>query len=68
MYIKPLLGGSDGTESACNAEDLGLIPGLGTSSGEGYGNPLHYSCLDNSMGRGIWGATVHEVTESDMTE
>ena len=68
VYIKPLLGGSDGTESACNAEDLGLIPGLGTSPGEGHGNPLHYSCLDNSMGRGIWGATVHEVTESDMTE
>ena len=40
-------GGSDGKESACNAGDLGLIPGLGRSSGEGHGNPLQYSCLEN---------------------
>jgi len=45
-----------------------LIPGLETSPGEGHGNPLQYSCLDNSMGRGIWGATVYEVAESDMAE
>ena len=45
-------GGSDGKESACNAGDLGLIPGSGRSPGEGNGNPLHYSCLENSMERG----------------
>ena len=67
-FTKSLPGGSDGKESACNAEDPGLIPGLETSPGEGHGNPLQYSCLDNSMGRGIWGATVYEVAESDMAE
>ena len=41
-------GGLDGKESACNAEDLGSIPGLGRSLGEGNGNPLQYSCLENS--------------------
>ena len=45
-------GGSDGKESTCNAGDLGLIPGLGRSSGEGYGNPLQYSCLENPYGQG----------------
>ena len=45
-------GGSDGKESACNAGDLGLIPGLGISPGEGNGTPLQYSCLENSMDRG----------------
>ena len=48
-------GGSDGKESACNAGDLGLIPGSGRSPGEGNGNPLHYSCLENSMERGDFG-------------
>ena len=47
-------GGSDGKTSACNAEDPGSIPGLGRSPGEGKGNPLQYSCLENSMGRGAW--------------
>ena len=42
-------GGSDGKESACNAGDLGSIPGLGRSPGEENGNPLQYSCLENSM-------------------
>ena len=42
-------GGSDGKVSACNTEDLGSIPGLGRSPGEGNGNPLQYSCLENSM-------------------
>ena len=42
-------GGSDNKESACNAEDLGSIPGLGRFPGEGNGNPLQYSCLENSM-------------------
>ena len=43
---------SVGKESACNAGDLGLIPGLGRSTGEGNGNPLQYSCLEKSMDRG----------------
>ena len=47
-----------------NAGDLGLIPGLGRSPGEGNGYPLQYSCLENSMGRGTWWATVHGVTKS----
>ena len=61
-------GDSDGKESACNAEDPGLIPGLGTSPGGGHGNPLQYSCLKNSMDRGPWWATVHGVSKSNMTE
>ena len=62
-------GSSAGRESACNAEDLGLIPGLGRSPGEGNGNPLQYSCLGNPMDRGAWQATVHGVTkELDMTQ
>ena len=59
-----LPGGSNGKESACNAWDLGLIPGLGRSPGGGHGNPLHYSCLENSMDRGAWRATVHGVSKS----
>ena len=51
-----------------NARDAGLVPGLGRSPGEGYGNPLQYSCLENPMNRGAWWATVHRVAESDMTE
>ena len=57
-------GGSDGKESACNAGDLGLIPGLGRSPGEGNGNPLHYSCLENPMDGEAWQATVHGMTKS----
>ena len=45
------LGGSDSKESACNAEDLGSIPELGRSTGEGHGNPLQYSCLENPHGQ-----------------
>ena len=45
-------GGSYGKESACNVGDLGWIPGLGRSPGEGKGNPLQYSCLENPIGRG----------------
>ena len=56
-------GGSDGKESACNAGDLGSIPGSGKSLGEGNGNPLQYSCLGNPMGGGTWQATVHGVTK-----
>ena len=64
-----LPGGSDSKESACNAGNLGLIPGLGRSSGEEHGNPLQYSCLENPHGQRIligyspWG---HK--ESDMIE
>ena len=49
-----LLCSSDGKESACNAGNPGLIPGLGRSPVEGNGNPLQYSCLENSMDRGVW--------------
>ena len=63
-----VLGGSDGKQSACNAGDLGSIPGLGRSSGEGNGNLLQYSCLENSMDRGTWWTAVHEVEELDTTE
>ena len=55
-------GGSDGKESACNAADLGSIPGLGRFPGDGNGNPLQYSCLENPKDRGAWQATVHRVT------
>ena len=55
---------SVGKESACNAEDLGSIPGLGRSSGEGNGNPLQYSCLENPIDRGAWQATVHGVARA----
>ena len=61
-------GGSDGKASACNAGDPGLIHGLGRSSGEGNGNPIQYSFLQNPMHRGAWQAVVHEITESDTTE
>ena len=56
--------GSDGKESACNTGDVGLIPGLGRSPGEGTDNPLQYSRLENSMDRGAWQATVHSVAQS----
>ena len=50
--------------SACNAGDLGSIPGSGRSPGEGNGNPLWYSCLENPMDRGAWWAAVHGVAKS----
>ena len=56
--------GSAGEKSACNAGDLGLTPGLGKSPGEGNGNPLQYSCLENPMNRESWWATVHGVAKS----
>ena len=62
--IQGFPGGSDGKESACYSGDLGLIPGWGRSPGEGNGNPLQCSCLENFMDRGAWWATVHGVTKS----
>ena len=56
--------GSDDKESAFNAGDLGSIPGSGGSPGEGNGNPLQYSCLENPMERRTWRATVHGVTKN----
>ena len=57
-------GASDGKESPCNERDLGSIPGSGRSPGEGNGYPLQYFCLENSMDRGAWQATVHGFTNS----
>ena len=56
LWDRPLdfPGGSHSKESACNAGDLGLIPGLGRFPGEGKGNPFQYSCLGKPIGRGVW--------------
>ena len=60
---------SVGKEPACNIGDLGLIPGLGRSPGEGYGNLLQYSCLENPHGqRSLVGYSPWSCRESDMTE
>jgi len=72
IYILQIIidipGSSDGKELACNAGGWGLIPGLGRSPVERNSNPLQYSCLGNPMDRVAWQATVHGVTELDMTE
>ena len=57
-------GGSDGKESTCHAGDPSSIPGLGRSPGEGNGYPRKYSCLENSLDRGAWRATVYGVATS----
>ena len=57
-------GGSDGKESACNVGDLCLIPGLGISPGEGNGNHLQHSSLENPMDREAWQTTIHGVEKS----
>ena len=59
-------GGSDGKESALKAGDPASTPGLGRFHGEGNGHPLQYSCLENSMDRGAWRATVHGVTKKTL--
>ena len=61
-------GGSDSKESDCNVEDLGSVLELGRSPGKGNDYPLQYSDLENSVDRGIWQATVHEVTALKTTE
>ena len=60
--------GSDGKEPACNADDLGLIPGSGRSLGEGNGNPLQYSYLENPMDGEAWQSTPHGIAELNTTE
>ena len=71
MFICPSLlphlgfpGGSDNKGSASNEGDLSSIPGWGKSPGKGNGYPLHYSCLENSMDKGAWQATVNGVAKS----
>ena len=70
LYLKSLKdlsgfpGGSVGKESTCDAGDVGLIPELGRSPGEGNGDPLQYSCLENPMDRGACRVTVHGVAKS----
>ena len=68
LFSMDFPGGSEIKASACNAGDLGLIPGLGRSPGKGNGNgnPLQYSCLENPMDRGAWRATVHGVAKSQI--
>ena len=68
LASKGFSGGSDGKESACNAGDLGSIPGSGRSPGEGNGNPLQYFCLGNSMDRGAWWVTVRGVGGGGVTK
>ena len=68
MFIYRLLRWLSSKESTCNAGDVGSNPGLGRFAGGGHGNPLQYSCLENTMDRGAWLATVHRVAESDTTE
>ena len=64
---KSFPGSSDSKDSACNSGDLRSIPGLERSPGEGNGNPLQYSCLENSMDRGAWQATVHRVAKTQLS-
>ena len=64
LYYLGSPGGSDGKEPSSNVRDLGSIPGLGRSPGEGKGYPLQYSRLENFMDRGAWWAIVHGVTKN----
>ena len=67
-YILPSLVAHSIKDLPAMQETLGLIPRSERSPGEGKGNPLRYSCLENPMDRGVWQAIVHGVTESDVTE
>ena len=67
LYIMGFPGGTGVKNLSANAGDsrnLGLIPGLGISPGEGNGNPLQYTCLKNPMDRGAWWAAVHDLTKT----
>jgi len=64
MLMSTLPWGAEVKASACSAGDLGSIPGSGRSPGEGNGNPLQYSCLENPMDGGAWWATVYGVAKS----
>ena len=64
LWTENMPGDSEVKASACNAGDLGSIPGLGRPPGEGNDNPLQYSCLENPMDRGAWWATVHGIAKS----
>ena len=64
VYVKLIPGGPDSKKYTCSVGDPGSVPGLGRSPGEGNGNPLQCSCLENSMGRGAWWATVDGVRKS----
>ena len=66
MIVFP--GGSGGKESTCKAGDPGSIPGWERSPGGGHGYPVQYFCLENSMDRGAWRATIDGVTELDPTK
>ena len=66
IHILGLPTGLDGKESAIRAGDLGLIPESGWSHGEENGNPLQYSCLENSINRGAWWNTVHGVAKDSL--
>ena len=68
FFVRGFPGSSADEESACNVGDLGLIPGSGRSPGEGHGNPLQYSCLENPMDRGAWQDSLWGSIESDTTE
>ena len=67
-YYMGFPGGAEVEASACNMRELGSIPGLGRSPGEGNGNPVQYSCLENPMDGGAWWATLHGRKELDTTE
>ena len=68
MGFPNVLAGKESTFSAGDTGDMGLILELGRSPGGEQGNPLQYSCLDNSTDRGAWRATVHGIAESGTTE